>query len=61
MICKLKLVVIVLVKLNKLKSIGIFSIYFSFYFLIIFRLITANTYEREMFDKASLKLGMFTF
>lgn len=24
----------------------------------VYRLITANTYEREMFDKASLKLGL---
>lgn len=26
--------------------------------LIFYRLITSNTYEREMFDKASLKLGL---
>jgi len=24
----------------------------------VYRLITGNTYEREMFDKASLKLGL---
>lgn len=24
----------------------------------VYRLITSNTYEREMFDKASLKLGL---
>ena len=24
----------------------------------VYRLITCNTYEREMFDKASLKLGL---
>lgn len=24
----------------------------------VYRLITTNTYEREMFDKASLKLGL---
>lgn len=24
----------------------------------VYRLVTANTYEREMFDKASLKLGL---
>lgn len=31
---------------------------FDFYYLFVCSLITTNTYEREMFDKASLKLGL---
>ena len=62
MICKLKRVVIELVRRKWSKFIGVLrALKFKFTTnpkILFSRLITANTYEREMFDKASLKLGL---
>lgn len=66
MICRPRPAVIVSVKRRWSKFTGTIrrQLYYLFKFsashtaFCIFRLLTRNTYEREMFDKASLKLGL---